>query len=164
MIAARTTLGGVVFAKSDDPFKAAPAPVHIKEPPVGAPLTVFRCADGVLRLFSGDRSVPPARNARARRAEQPREVVAIISDIMIGENVRAIRVFVNSETVNQDVPDSDPHYVTTLSFLRHGKGDAHAQHTSLPSTIVDLTDTLRNLSDTTGLSGDQWLGALRGGT
>jgi len=96
------------------------------------------------------KSVVEPSGARA----QPREVVAIISDIMIGENVRAIRVFVNSETVNQDTPDTDPHYVTTLSFLRHGKDGAHAQHTNLPSTIVDLTETLRNLSDTTGLAGD----------
>ena len=91
---------------------------------------------------------PPVANTA------PREVVAIISEIKIGDNVRAIRVFVNRETVNQDVPDTDPHYVTTLSFLSHGKGGAHAQHKSLPSTIVDLTETLQNLSNAKRLSGD----------
>jgi tyrosinase len=78
----------------------------------------------------------------------PREVVAIISDIKIGDNGRAIRVFVNRETVNLDVPESDPHFVTTLSFLKHGKGGSHAGHTASHSTIVNLTDTLQNLTKT----------------
>ena len=80
--------------------------------------------------------------------------MAIISDIKIGDNVRAIRVFVNRETVNQDVPDTDPNYVTTLSFLSHGKGGAHGHHKSLPSTIVDLTETLQNLSKAKALTSD----------
>lgn len=83
----------------------------------------------------------------------PREVVAILSDIKIGDKVRAIRVFVNRDTVSQDVPDTDPHFVTTLSFLRH-KGD-HAGHKALPSTIVNLTETLQNLSKTKGLPNDK---------
>lgn len=78
--------------------------------------------------------------------EPPREVVAIISDIKIGDNVRAIRVFINRETVTQDVPDTDPHFVTTISFLAHSAKGAHAHHKSLPSTIVDLTETLLGLS------------------
>ena len=78
--------------------------------------------------------------------EPPREVVAIISDIKIGNNVRAIRVFLNLETVSQDIPDTDPHFVTTISFLAHNKSGGHAQHKSLPSTIVDLTETLLELS------------------
>ena len=85
----------------------------------------------------------------------PREVVAIISDIQIGDNVRAIRVFVNRDTVNQDVPETDPHFVTTLSFLKHGNGDGHAGHKALPSTIVNLTETLQNLSKTKGLPNDK---------
>ena len=88
------------------------------------------------------------------QAQAPREVVAIISDIKIGDNVRAIRVFVNRETVTQDVPDTDPNFVTTISFLAHNKGGAHAQHKSLPSTIVDLTETLQNLSKTKDVSSD----------
>lgn len=86
--------------------------------------------------------------------EKSREIVAIISEIKIGDNVRAIRIFVNRETVNQDVPDTDPHYVTTLSFLSHSKGGAPSHHKSLPSTIVDLTETLQNLAKDKGLIGD----------
>lgn len=85
----------------------------------------------------------------------PREVVAIIKDIKIGANVRAIRVFVNRDTVNQDVPDTDPNFVTTLSFLAHGAGDEHAGHKALPSTIVDLTNTLRKLSKDQKLAADR---------
>lgn len=85
----------------------------------------------------------------------PREVVAIISDIKIGANVRAIRVFVNRDTVNQDVPDTDPNFVATLSFLNHGAGDEHAGHKALPSTIVDLTATLRKLSKDQKLATDK---------
>ena len=78
-----------------------------------------------------------------------REVVAIISRIKISDDVRAIRVFVNLDSLDQNVPDSDPHYVTTLSFLKHNmSGGMH--HMALPSTIVDLTDTLRRLSLTEG--------------
>lgn len=86
--------------------------------------------------------------------ERLHEVVAIISDIKIGDNVRAIRVFINSAMINQDVPDSDPHYVTTLAFLRHGQGGAHADHKNLPSAIVDLTETLQNLAKGKGLASD----------
>jgi tyrosinase len=78
------------------------------------------------------------------------EMVAIISNIEMGDNVRAIRVFINSETVTQDVPDTDPHFVTTISFLRH-KGD---HHQSLPSAMVNLTETLVNLRQAKQLSGD----------
>jgi tyrosinase len=107
-------------------------------------------------------NVPIAMGAGALNAvvkaptekEPPREVVAIISEIKIGDNVRAIRVFINRETISQDVPDTDPHYVTTLSFLRHGKGGDHAGHRSLPSTIVNLTETLLGLSKGKGLSTD----------
>jgi tyrosinase len=82
---------------------------------------------------------------------KPREVVAIISDIQMGDNVLAIRVFVNRDTVNQDVPDTDPHFVTTISFLNHHSAShAHA----LPSTIVSLTDALRGLAKGSQLAND----------
>ncbi|WP_284428091.1 DUF_B2219 domain-containing protein [Acidovorax sp. SUPP2522] len=88
-------------------------------------------------------------------AGAPREVVALISDIRIADNVRAIRVFVNRDTVGPQVPVTDPHFVTTLSFLRHGHGHGEGAHTgSLPSTLVNLTDTLRRLSQTQGLQGN----------
>ncbi|MDA8446884.1 tyrosinase family protein [Paracidovorax valerianellae] len=85
----------------------------------------------------------------------PREVVAVISDIRIADNVRAIRVFVNRGTVGPEVPVTDPHFVTTLSFLRHGHGHGDGDHGSnLPSTLVNLTETLRRLAQTQGLQND----------
>ena len=85
---------------------------------------------------------------------ESKEVVAILSDIDIGDNVRAIRVFINRETLSQDVPDSDPHFVTTLSFLQHKNGKDHKAHGSLPSAIVNLTETLAKLAAVKRLSGD----------
>lgn len=102
----------------------------------------------------GAGALQSATQGLTEKATPPREVVALISNIQLGENVRAIRVFVNRENLTQAVPDSDPHFVTTLSFLRHGQG-AHAGHKALPSTLVNLTETLRNLAKTQGLAGDK---------
>lgn len=87
---------------------------------------------------------------------KPREVVALISNIQISDNVLAIRVFVNRPTVDQNVPDSDPHFVRTLGFLRHSAGGDHsAHHKALPSALVNLTATLQKLSKEGLLSGDK---------
>jgi len=85
---------------------------------------------------------------------RPKELVALISDIQVPENVGAIRVFVNHPAVSHDVPDTDPHFVTTIAFLHHGSGDGEGHHKALPSTIVDLTETLRGLSRSKRLSDD----------
>ena len=45
--------------RADDPFGRWPAPVLSTEPVLSAPHTTFRCADGVVRLFAGDRNVSP---------------------------------------------------------------------------------------------------------
>jgi tyrosinase len=79
------------------------------------------------------------------------EVFALIRDIVIGERVTGIRVFVNRPDVTASVPDTDPHYVTTVAFLSHEGGhtgaDIHGRpaQKQLPSAIVNLTDTLRHL-------------------
>ena len=86
---------------------------------------------------------PVAKNTEGR------ELVALISNIKISDNVQAIRVFINRETVNLDVPDTDPHYVTTLAFLKHG-GDH-----GLPSTLVNLTEALKNISKENHLMNDR---------
>jgi tyrosinase len=91
--------------------------------------------------------IAPAAGARSA------EVYALIRDIAMGEGVRAVRVFVNRPDLSPDVPDTDPHYVTTFSFLDHGSGMANegghnaaeGAHKQLPSTIVNLTDTLHRL-------------------
>ena len=84
---------------------------------------------------------------------RPAEVYALIGDITIGEGVRGVRVFVNRPDLSTSVPDTDPHYVTTFSFLDHksgmAPGGAHmaavGPHKQLPGAIVNLTDTLQRL-------------------
>lgn len=117
-----------------------------------AAATVTTNLSVVIPLEAGAlKSAAPAPASTAK----PQEVVAIISDIQIGDNVRAIRVFVNLDTVNKDVPTTDPHFVATLSFLKHGKGGDHANHRSLPSAIVNLTETLQKLSQLQGVASDR---------
>jgi len=86
-------------------------------------------------------------------AQRRPEVIALITDIMIGPDVHAIRVFINRDNLSEDVPDTDPHYVTTLGFLlAHSQGD---HHTSRPSAIVNLTDTIATLSKANALTDDK---------
>jgi tyrosinase len=88
------------------------------------------------------------------RHGHPTEVVALISDIQVPDNVGAVRVFVNHPAVSLDVPETDPHFVTTIGFLHHGSGGGNGHHKALPSTIVDLTETLRGLSRSKQLTDD----------
>jgi hypothetical protein len=64
VIAARPEKGGVAWARADDPFVKISAPLYPKEPGSNAPVTAFNCADGVLRLFTGDVSLSPYKNGR----------------------------------------------------------------------------------------------------
>lgn len=56
--------GGVAWTRCDDPFTNVPPPILVKEPAGGSPRTAFVCADGVLRLFTGDEASSPYRNGR----------------------------------------------------------------------------------------------------
>lgn len=47
-----------------DPFQDLPFPRVLQDPNRQAPMTVFRCADGVLRLFSGDFTNSPYKQRR----------------------------------------------------------------------------------------------------
>lgn len=105
-----------------------------------------------LQVQMGSEALKPVVKPVQEKAA--RDVVAILSEIRMGANVRAFRVFVNFDKASLDVPETDPHYVTTVSFLSHGKGD-HAGHKSLPSTMVHLTETLQNLSKANGLPNDK---------
>lgn len=91
---------------------------------------------------------------KLQSAARAQEVFALIKNIKIGNDVASIRVFVNRDNVAFDVPDTDPHYVTTLGFLTHAASDAHQAHKSLPSAIVDLTDTLKKLAGLGRVSSD----------
>jgi hypothetical protein len=52
------------WVRTEDPFRAMPAPVFLPQPVLAAPLTMYSCPDGRLRLFTGDPKVSPTRNAR----------------------------------------------------------------------------------------------------
>jgi len=56
--------GAIGWARSTDPCKTWSPLQFSSSPPINAPITVFRCADGVVRLFSGDPQSSPARNGR----------------------------------------------------------------------------------------------------
>ena len=83
-----------------------------------------------------------------------REVFAVLRDIVMGENVNTFRVFINLMEASLDVPDSDPHFVRTVSFLRHTMA-GHAGHGGALSTQVNLTATVRRLAQAGLLTGDQ---------
>lgn len=64
VVAARSNAGRVAWMRSDDPFGRWPEPVYPAEPAVSAPLIAFVCADGAVRLFTGDRAASPQRYDR----------------------------------------------------------------------------------------------------
>jgi hypothetical protein len=63
LIAARTE-GKVAWSRAAEPLGPWSTPTFGDEPFIAAPLTVFRCADDVLRLFTGDPKISPHRNGR----------------------------------------------------------------------------------------------------
>ena len=56
--------GKVAWARSKDPLKTWSEPTFSAEPLVSAPLTCFTCADGVVRLFTGDKAASPQKYDR----------------------------------------------------------------------------------------------------
>jgi len=90
-----------------------------------------------------------------QEATRTPEVFALIKDIDVPASVEAVRVFVNAENVTSRTPDTDPHFVTEIAFLSHAGGhEGHGEHKSAPSTLVDLTPTLRALSASGQLKDD----------
>ena len=61
LVAARRRDGcGFSWYRMDSPFARDPTYVHARSPnTVGTPITVYTCADGTLRLFTGDSSLYP---------------------------------------------------------------------------------------------------------
>lgn len=82
------------------------------------------------------------------------EVFALIKHIKVPAAIDAVRVFVNADNVTAQTPDSDPHFVTQISFLRHDGGHGEHGHKEDPSALVDLTPTLRALSKSGELKDD----------
>ncbi len=55
---------GVVLIHTDDPFSGSQSPSWSSNPPCAAPSTQYRCADGILRLFTGDPKASPYGHTR----------------------------------------------------------------------------------------------------
>jgi hypothetical protein len=56
VMSARLQAGsGVAWARMEDPFGRAPEVTAARAPDTNSPLTLFRCADGVLRLLTGEK-------------------------------------------------------------------------------------------------------------
>jgi hypothetical protein len=55
---------GVAWFRTQDPFAGVSEPLLPQTPRSNSPLTAFVCADGVLRLFTGDAQASPYRNGR----------------------------------------------------------------------------------------------------
>jgi len=66
VIAARTRQPGpIAWMRTDDPFaRQTPAVAWTDDVYHNGPISVFRCADGGLRLFTGDKNVSPHANGR----------------------------------------------------------------------------------------------------
>jgi hypothetical protein len=62
IIAARS--GGISWAVTEDPFKNLPKLTAYDDINCNSPLTVFTCADGVVRIFAGDLKVSPYHYSR----------------------------------------------------------------------------------------------------
>jgi len=56
--------GPIAWIHTDDPFKNMPKPTYPSEPLSNAPIAVYMCPDGVIRLFTGDPNISPYRNGR----------------------------------------------------------------------------------------------------
>lgn len=65
VIAARLGEGrGVAWLRTDDPFRKGQTLGIAAEPPANSPLTLYRCADGRLRLLTGDAAASPYKASR----------------------------------------------------------------------------------------------------
>lgn len=62
--ARRSTGGGTAWCRTDDPFGNRLQLMYGTAPAGSAPRTLFTCADGVPRLFTGDTSLSMTHNAR----------------------------------------------------------------------------------------------------
>jgi len=104
------------------------------------------------QLKKSVRNLVMAESAPAKRTP---EVYALIKHIKVPPAVDAIRIFVNADNLTASTPDTDPHFVTQISFLRHGGHGDHGGHGKEdPSALVDLTPTLRALSKAGALKDD----------
>lgn len=63
LIAARGA-GLAAWARTDDPFSRLPPATFTTRPVISQPLCLYRCADGVPRLFTGDSALSPYGHGR----------------------------------------------------------------------------------------------------
>ena len=112
------------------------------------PLTVLLSPD----VASLNRAVRDSlsENMESLRLRAP-QVYAIIRDLSPTRPTETqMRLFVNCDYLSQEVPTSDPHYVTSIGFFG---ADAHAGHK--PSVLANLTPALKRLARANQLDTDQ---------
>jgi hypothetical protein len=63
-IVAGRGIGEIGWARSKDPFAALSPLIFTQDPPGHVPMTVYRCPDGVMRLFCNDIRTNPTRHIR----------------------------------------------------------------------------------------------------
>ncbi|QDG76684.1 tyrosinase family protein [Labrenzia sp. PHM005] len=91
--------------------------------------------------------------------DAPKQVIAILRDVPApAADTAEYRVFVNCDYLSLEVPDTDPHYVTTFGFF--GLAGDHAGHghggtAKEPSSyLVNLTGALQRLARRGQVTGD----------
>ncbi|RWO21742.1 tyrosinase family protein [Mesorhizobium sp.] len=91
----------------------------------------------------------------ATRLEKP-SIIAFIRQIDAERHVDTeVRIFLNCDYLSQDVPTSDPHFVTTIGFFG-GDHKGHGGPTKIaPSVAVDLTRTIERLARNKDLDTDK---------
>jgi len=62
LIGARSN-DAVAYIRTDDPFADVPKPVF-RRPAINCPVSMYRCADGVIRLLTGERATSPYGHGR----------------------------------------------------------------------------------------------------
>lgn len=63
LICARSN-GAIGWVRTEDPFTSMPPAVFTTYPAINAPVTMFRCADGVIRILTGDVGTSPYGHGR----------------------------------------------------------------------------------------------------
>ena len=92
----------------------------------------------------------PTETMTFSQDDSPKQIYALIGDIMLSNGVTSVRVFINHPGPTVSTGADDPHFVTELSFLSHAPGDGKG----MPSAMVDLSPTLQALGQIGRLSDD----------
>ncbi len=87
--------------------------------------------------------------APLKAGERQKEVFARILGIELAEGVSHVRVFINKDGLTLDTPETDPSFVSVISFLSHRSNALNAadHDATMPkhSSLINLTETIQAL-------------------